>query len=435
MYKILLPFLAVLGLAWAIDFFLIAPPAASGPWLWRSAALTLSGLWAIGLMSLIMLLATRPSWLETRLGGLDKVYRLHKWAGIVAILTGALHWLVKLSGGLIADWYGRAGKPARQAGNAVFEAMHGPSKELGEWAIYALLAMLVLTLWQRFPFRPWRVLHRLMPVLYLMLVVHAVFLAPPQWWGEPVGWLLAGLLVVGSTAAVQSLLGRIGARRKFAGTLLEIQQPAPDLTEIVCRLEDGWPGHRAGQFAFLTLHPGEGAHPFTIASADRGDRCLRFAIKALGDYTRGLAARLTPGQRLTVEGPYGCFDFRDAAPQQIWIAGGVGITPFLAGLDALAQAPATPVRLYYCTRDTAHDPFVARLREKAARLPGVELHVRDTGREGPLTVDVLAADTPDLARASLWFCGPEGFSRALRRELASRGLGHLPFHQEIFAFR
>ena len=56
--------------------------------------------------------------------------------------------------------------------------MRDLGENLGEWAIYALLAMLVLTLWKRFPFNIWRYVHKAMPVLYLMLAVHAAFLAP-----------------------------------------------------------------------------------------------------------------------------------------------------------------------------------------------------------------------------------------------------------------
>ena len=54
----------------------------------------LTGILAIGCMSLAMLLALRPRWLEGWLGGLDKMYRLHKWLGIGALVLSVLHWLV-----------------------------------------------------------------------------------------------------------------------------------------------------------------------------------------------------------------------------------------------------------------------------------------------------------------------------------------------------
>lgn len=50
------------------------------------------------------------------------------------------------------------------------------------------------------------------------------------------------------------------------------------------------------------LRPPGGAHPFTIASADRGCGEVRFSIKALGDYTRRLQDNLEVGARVEVEG-------------------------------------------------------------------------------------------------------------------------------------
>lgn len=36
--------------------------------------------------------ALRPRWLEPRLDGLDKIYRLHKWLGVGALIVSVLHW-------------------------------------------------------------------------------------------------------------------------------------------------------------------------------------------------------------------------------------------------------------------------------------------------------------------------------------------------------
>jgi len=51
---------------------------------------------------------------------------------------------------------------------------------------------------------------------------------------------------------------------------------------------------------------------------------------------------------VTVEGPYGCFDFEDNHPRQIWVAGGIGITPFVARMKYLAHHPGErqPIDLF-----------------------------------------------------------------------------------------
>ena len=58
----------------------------------RAVFMQYSGVIGIGLMSVAMLLALRPKWLEPHLDGLDKMYRLHKWLGIAALVVAIVHW-------------------------------------------------------------------------------------------------------------------------------------------------------------------------------------------------------------------------------------------------------------------------------------------------------------------------------------------------------
>jgi len=59
----------------------------------RANMVQLTGVVAIGCMSLAMMLALRPLWPQAWLGGLDKMYRLHKWLGISALIVSIIHWL------------------------------------------------------------------------------------------------------------------------------------------------------------------------------------------------------------------------------------------------------------------------------------------------------------------------------------------------------
>lgn len=112
-------------------------------------------------------------------------------------------------------------------------------------------------------------------------------------------------------------------------------------------LETAWRGHDAGQFAFVNFDDPEDAHPFTISSAWADDGLLTFTIKGLGDYTRALATSLV-GQGVVVEGPYGRFNFLGDHRLQIWIGGGVGITPFIARLNGLAhEGHSERIDLFY----------------------------------------------------------------------------------------
>ena len=149
-----------------------AQGAALGWWQLRQHTIYLSGLWSISLMSLVMLLALRLPLLDRVLGGMDQVYRLHKWAGIGAALTAIVHWGAKESSGWIKALWGRAGRPEHEAVLPWLTDARGFAKDLGEWAFYLLLVMVALTLLVRLlPYKRWRILHRAMPVLFLALVL------------------------------------------------------------------------------------------------------------------------------------------------------------------------------------------------------------------------------------------------------------------------
>jgi predicted ferric reductase len=409
------------------------------PWVIRQEVLYLSGLLSIALMSLAMFLSTRPAWLETPLGGMDRVYRTHKWAGILGVSFAIAHWLVEeVVGKILKATIGREGRIPKEQFTGFLEVMRDLAKDMGEWAFYVVLVMLAITLWKRFPYKTWRLTHLAMPVIYLMLALHAVMLAPTDYWAQPVGILLATLIAGGIYGALHSLVGRIGRKRQVNGVIVALEQPAPDVLTVRCQLGNGWRGHRPGQFAFVTFDAKEGAHPFTIASADRDDRTITFQIKTLGDYTRTLGNRLEIGQAVKVEGPYGRFDMsrQDTNAQQIWIAGGIGVTPFLAWLDSLQQTPSqVSADLHYCTRDRANDPFVARLEASCAAVPGIRLHIHGAQQGETLSAADVAAAQAGSRRSEIWFCGPQGLAEKLKHELGLIGQGRFRFHQEAFEMR
>lgn len=413
----------------------------------RDLFLQYSGVIGIGVMSVAMVLALRPVWLEPYLGGLDKSYRLHKWLGISGLIASVLHWGTKnaphwLVGlGLMAapERHGpqRAGAGAGAFGLEPFlRGLKHPAELVGEWAFYAVVLLIALALVKTFPYRLFAKTHTLIAVAYLALVFHTVVLLDFAAWTQPLGIVMGVLLAAGVYSAVIVLSRQIGKRRQVEGTI-EAQHYFPEMKvlETSILLGDGWQGHESGQFAFVSFDPKEGQHPFTIASAwDPANPRIMFITKALGDYTDFLPERLAVGQRATVEGPYGGFTFDDAAERQIWVGGGIGITPFIARMKHLARNPAAqPIDLFHSTTELAPDALAKLTADAAAA--DVTLHVMVDSRDGLLTGEKLRAAVPDWRSASVWFCGPAGFGAALRRNLLANGLPRGVFHQELFNMR
>ncbi|WP_164549037.1 ferredoxin reductase family protein [Amphritea opalescens] len=430
---------AVILIIWGWSYQISTTIKASLAWEIYDNSLYLSGLLSIALMSVTMMLATRPVWLEKPFNGLDQIYRLHKWAGILAVMFALSHWLIEMGDDLVKALFGRAGRLPEQDFSGFTHMMRDAAEGVGEWGVYLLFAMLILTLWKRFPYNLWHYVHRAMPLIYLSLAFHAVWLAPLVWWQQPVGWLMGILLVGGSFASLLSIKGLIGKSRRVQGSITSISTSAMGITEVKCQLERTWTGHRAGQFAFVTFEPSEGAHPFTIASADHGNGQISFQIKGLGDYTRQLGYRLTIGHPVTVEGPYGQFNFKQRRHNaaQVWIAGGVGVTPFLAWLEALQNQPENSLEaeMHYSTHDRATDPFIERLQEACNHLNGIKLQIHDSSQGRKLTAEQLLTLHPKEKAMEVWFCGPSSWGNALEKELREKSQGVLWFQQEAFELR
>jgi predicted ferric reductase len=320
-----------------------------------------------------------------------------------------------------------------------FQSVRGLAEDMGEWAAYAAALLIVLALLKRFPYRLFFKTHRLLAVAYLVFAFHAVVLLKFSYWTTPLGPLTALLVAGGVWAAIVVLRRRVAADRRVAGSIASLRYyPGVRVLETQIFVPEGWPGHKPGQFAFAMSDASEGAHPYTIASAwDPQDRKITFVVKELGDHTRRLRDKLREGQSVIVEGPYGCFTFDDDRPRQIWIGGGIGITPFIARLEYLAAQGGTggqTVDLFHSTAEVDEDAL-DKLRAAAERA-GVRLHVLVDARDGRLSGDRIRAAVPDWAQASLWFCGPAGFGQALRADFAAHGLDvRRVFHQELFAMR
>jgi predicted ferric reductase len=410
-------------------------------WPWREALIQGTGTLGIGVMSVALVLATRPVIFEPALGGLDKMYRLHKWLGIAGLVLVVGHWLgVQVPKWLVGlGWLTRpAESPIAVPAGSVLQQLHrwrDAAQGIGEAAFYAFFVLIALALLKRFPYRRFFQTHRLLPVVYLALVFHAVVLTQDSTWTGSLGLALAALLLAGTLAALTVLFGDVARDRQAVGVVDAVTlNAALAVLEVAVRLKSRWPGHAAGQFAFVRFASSPEPHPFTISSAWMCDGRMVFFIKGLGDNTRQLPARLKVGDLVRVEGPYGRFNFDGATQRQIWVGGGIGITPFIARLKELALQPDGKHVDLFQTSATADAVASARLKSLALEAH-VGLHQMVDAVDGRLSANKLCATVPDWRSADVWFCGPAAFGRALRRDLLAKGLLARNFHQELFNLR
>ena len=409
---------------------------------WRSAMIQYSGILSLMLMSITMLLAMRLPVIENWLNGMDKAYRVHKWLGIGGVALGVTHWLWYQ----IPKWLVMSGvlaRPVHHDGSGPAGNLSGWTlwvselrefvQGIGEWGFYLLLVLLAVSLWAAVKYKPFKLSHRLMSVAYLLIAVHSVFLLKHAYWGEPIYYLTLAFAFIGSIAALYSLFGFVGRGNRYSAVVATTRYfPQAEIMELVLKPDAAWQGHTAGQFAYLRFGD-EDPHPFTIVSGSESSE-LRFLIKELGDFTTGLYERVKQGDAVTVEGPYGRLEF-DLSKPQIWIAGGVGIASFFATLEALKREKNHPrIELFYCTRGV-DDHLVDELWHLAHQA-GVSLSVIDTMHSPRLNTQRIVSQCGHLSDYEFYFCGPEVFSKTLKKELDTHQFNiEQNYHEELFVMR
>ena len=382
---------------------------------------------SIAAMSLTLVLSTRPSWIEPLFGGLDRMYGVHKWLGIAALALMIGHNTIE-----------------PELDNVVRETRLGHfAADVGEFALNGFIGLILLSWFKRVPFTRlelpwplWRFTHRFTGLLFAVAAFHQFAIDQPEGLDGTLGLYLNTLSAAGIVAWLfTQLVGPFLRPRDFVVTQVE---PHGAVTELTLRPAGRPLRWRPGQFAFVSA-PDAGmgeAHPFTIASAPRADGTLRFGIKALGGWTRRLPTRLASGQRLRVEGPYGRFVFRKRVRRQVWLAGGIGITPFLAWAEALTDADQQEITLVWAVTTRAEAFAAERLTAIAARHPGLTVHIVASAEDGRLTAARLAQLTPfPLRDAELFYCGPAGLRDAIVSDLQATGQRPRRIHHEAFELR
>ncbi len=368
---------------------------------------------AVVAMAQTLILAARPPLLEPLFGGLDRMYLVHKWLGIGAAVLMILHQLIE------PDF----GRTVRETGLGEL------GEEAGELAFNALLALVAISWFRRLPvigleipYQLWRLSHRVMGALFAVVVFHQFFVDMPAGVDPTLSVMLNafGLAGVAAWLLTEFVLLRLRRREHVVS---EIGRDG-DTTTLTLSPRGRAMRWRPGQFAFLRA-PEAGLpepHPFTIAGAPRPDGAVTFSIRALGGWTEELPRALRRGATVQVEGPYGRFDFRKGGARQIWLAGGIGVTPFLAWAESLTEAERRDIHLVHCVRTREEAIGEEVLRAAAARVPGFGHELVVTSRDGRLTAERLVESAPFAVRyADLWFCGPTGLKDGILEGLEALG--------------
>jgi ferredoxin-NADP reductase/MOSC domain-containing protein YiiM len=209
------------------------------------------------------------------------------------------------------------------------------------------------------------------------------------------------------------------------------------------------PAAQPGQFLTLRLRPGAGARPLLRSyslSGEPGADSYRISVKREphGLASQFIHARMRPGDTVEAAAPRGTFVLSGGDGPVLLISAGVGATPVLAMLHALAaRGSGREIWWLHGARNGAEEPFAAESRSLLAVLGHGHQHIcysrpaaddvqgRDYDTAGRLTSAVLSG--PGMPReADAYLCGPAPFLADVTAALVSLGFDGGRVHTEIF---
>lgn len=281
----------------------------------------------------------------------------------------------------------------------------------------------------------WWSVHLVMYLALALSFAHVIVLGP-SFVGHPLTrlvWSVAWAATAGVVLAYRvglPVLRSVRHRLRVA----EVRPEGPGVVSVICRGEHlDRLAVSGGQFflwRFLTRGMWWQAHPYTMSALPQPP-FIRLTVKGVGDHSAALA-RLRPGTRVAIEGPYGVFTrHAQRRPRVLLIAAGIGVTSVRSLLEDLPRS-ARPAVVLRATRreDLVLGTEIADLVKRR----GGHLHEL-TGSRTEASVDQysLRRLVPDLKERDLYVCGPEAFVTSVVEVARSLGLPDEAIHHEAYA--
>ena len=224
------------------------------------------------------------------------------------------------------------------------------------------------------------------------------------------------------------------AARPWSATVESLKRLAPEVMQVILKLDGGRIGFYAGQYINILLEDGA-KRSFSFATAPAVNERIELHIRRIpgGRYTTHVFEHMRPGDRVRFEGPLGSFFLReDSEKPMIFVAGSTGFAPVKSMLEyAFSRGVKRRMILYWGVRRPA-DLYLRELPEKWARehpnfafVPVISHPAPEDewrGRTG-LVHEAILADFPDLGGYQVYACGSAAMVEAAHPAFKAQGLG------------
>jgi len=386
------------------------------------------GLVGVSLFAVNLILSARLKWIEYIFQGLNRMYVQHSRYGQIAFMALLFHPLL-LSIQYSAGSFLGAAKFIFPSSNVAMD--------LGIFGLGSMILLIVLTLYLRPKYNLWKWTHKFFGFSFFLGYLHVLLIPSTVSSYQPLRIYVLALAALGLMAFFyRTVLGRFLVRR-FHYSVVAVQQLNDTITQVVMRPKGQRLSYVPGQFLFVGFEDpavGSESHPFSIVSSPT-DENLEIAVKNLGDYTARLP-QLSSGSSVYLEGPYGTFfSSLRVSNQHIWVAGGIGITPFISKARSLVGDSSQKVDLYYCVKNIGEAAYVDELRQLEQSLQGrFRLFIFCSDVDGRITADYISTTSGGLSDKDIYLCAPPVMIQAMKGQFVKQGINPRRLHSEEFNF-
>jgi len=384
----------------------------------------IAGLIGFSLFAINLILSARLKILDHYFFGLNQVYKYHAQIGKITLVLLLLHPLFLLANSTGGLWIEII---------RFFLPNQSRAINAGIFSLTLLIGLLALTLFLRPRYDIWKWTHKFLGGVFIFAFLH-VFLIPSDVSSFfPLRIYLLGMGILALSLFFYSTVFGKWLRKKYIYQVSLVQQVAKGVWQVIMEPMTKQMPFLAGQFIFVNFENKnirKESHPFSLTSNPHTNN-LSLVIKGLGDYTKQIH-HLSPGTTAFIEGPFGSFSYKNALfKQQIWIAGGIGITPFLSMIQEIQHESRFEymIDLYYCIHDENEFLDLACLKE----LPkNIRLIAYYSDRYGFITADYIEKQSGSLQEKDIFLCAPPVMIQLLKKQFQEKGvLAHF-LHSEEF---
>jgi predicted ferric reductase len=388
----------------------------------------IAGILGFALFCLAIILSSRAKVLEKFFGGMNFAYFAKHLLGGISFILLLFHPLLMALRYLTFSY----------GSTALFLLPSGDwARNFGQIALFIMMFALITTFYFGFKYQIWKFTHKFLGLAFVFAVFHVFVIQSDVGSNNVLRIYFFGLVSFAIIAFFYRALFNAYLVKKFDYTVKNIREFKDEIWEIEMEPDKEKIRHSAGQFIFINFISNELSneiHPFSISSAP--GQAFKIAVKKLGDWTNKISG-LKPGDKAKIEGPFGYFNFRNFKNKnQIWIAGGVGITPFLGMLRDLTNKDFNfKITLYYSVKDENCFAFKEEIIKILENNKNLNIIFWNSKASGFLTAEAIKNQIPNILDFDILICGPGPMMSGLKSQFIKIGNKKNKIHTEEFKLK